>query len=54
MSRTSAPSTSTVPPVASNRRGTRFNSVVLPAPVLPMIAVVCPARTLIEMSHSTG
>ena len=54
MSRTSCPSTSTVPPVVSNSRGTRLSSVVLPAPVLPMIAVVSPATALNEMSQSTG
>ena len=43
-SRTSTPSTSTLPLVASNSRGTRLTSVVLPAPVLPTIAVVRPAR----------
>ena len=32
------------PTVASKRRGTRLSSVVLPEPVLPMMAVVCPAR----------
>ena len=41
-SRTSTPSTSTVPPVASNSRGTRLSSVVLPLPVLPMTAVISP------------
>ena len=42
-SRTSTPSTNTEPDVASNSRGTRWSSVVLPEPVLPMIAVVSPA-----------
>ena len=32
------------PPVTSNSRGTRLIRVVLPLPVLPMIAVVCPGR----------
>ena len=41
-SRTSTPSTRTVPPVTSNSRGTRLSSVVLPLPVLPMTAVVSP------------
>ena len=35
MSRTSTPSTSTVPPVASNSRGTRLSNVVLPATGAP-------------------
>ena len=43
-SRTSTPSTSTSPSTTSNRRGISDSSVVLPAPVLPMIAVVRPAR----------
>jgi hypothetical protein len=52
-SRTSTPSTSTLPLVASNRRGTRLTSVVLPAPVLPTMAVVRPAVVVKEMSLST-
>ena len=40
--RTSTPSTYTSPAVTSKSRGTRLTSVVLPAPVEPMIAVVCP------------
>ena len=43
-SRTSTPPTSTVPSVLSNSRRMRLTSVVLPAPVLPTIAVVWPAR----------
>ena len=46
MSRTSTPSTSTEPPVASNSRGISEISVVLPAPVEPMIAVVWPGRAV--------
>ena len=53
-SATSTPSTSTMPLVASKRRGMRLTSVVLPAPVLPMIAVVLPAPARKVMSVSTG
>ena len=53
-SRTSTPSTSTSPPVASNSRGISESSVVLPAPVLPMIAVVWPGPARKLMSRSTG
>ncbi len=53
-SRTSTPSTSTCPPVASNRRGTRLTNVVFPAPVLPMTAVVRPRSASSEMPCSTG
>ena len=53
-SRTSTPSTRTLPPVASKSRGISDSSVVLPAPVLPMIAVVCPASARKLMSRSTG
>ncbi len=53
-SRTSTPSTDTVPDVASNSRGTRETSVVFPDPVLPMTAVVCPATARNEMPDSTG
>ncbi len=52
--RMSAPLTRTSPPVTSTSLGTRFTSVVLPAPVLPMIAVVLPASARKEMSRSTG
>ena len=41
-SRTSTPPSSTAPAVASNSRGISWSSVVLPAPVLPTIAVVWP------------
>ena len=54
IARTSNPSTRTAPPVASKRRGTRLRSVVFPAPVLPMIAMVSPAFAVNEMSQSTG
>ena len=54
ISRTSTPSISTAPLVASNSRGTRPMSVVLPAPVLPMIAVMRPAVVVNEMPSSTG
>ncbi len=40
--------------MASKSRGTSDSSVVLPAPVLPMIAVVSPAPARNEMSRSTG
>ena len=53
-SRTSTPSISTVPVVASNSRGIRFTRVVLPEPVLPMIAVVCPARAVKLISDEHG
>ena len=53
-SRTSTPSTSTSPPVASNSRGTRLSSVVLPLPVLPMTAVISPGRAVRSTPHSTG
>jgi len=53
-SRTSTPSTSTCPPVASKRRGTSPSNVVLPAPVLPMIAVVVPGAAVNVTSCSTG
>ena len=45
---------STVPSVLSNRRRMRLTSVVLPAPVLPTIAVVWPGAVANEMSLSTG
>src|SRR6266545_4023399 len=53
-SRTSTPSTRTAPPVTSNSRGTSDSSVVLPAPVPPMIAVTSPARARKLMSRRTG
>ena len=53
-SRTSTPSTSTLPPVASNSRGIRLSRVVLPLPVPPMMAVISPGRATRPMSHSTG
>ena len=53
-SRTSTPSTRTVPEVASKSRGTRLTSVDLPAPVEPMIATVWPGRALRLTSQSTG
>ena len=40
--------------MASNSRGTIESSVVLPAPVLPMIAVVCPGSAVKLTSRSTG
>ncbi len=52
--RTSTPSTSTVPAVASESRGMRSSIVVLPAPVEPMIAVISPGLATNEMSASTG
>ncbi len=45
---------STVPSVLSNRRRIRLTSVVLPAPVLPTIAVVWPGAVANETSLSTG
>ena len=50
-SRTSTPPTSTEPDVASNSRGTKPTRVVLPAPVLPTMAVVVPATVVKEMSR---
>ncbi len=40
--------------MASNSRGISDISVVLPAPVLPMIAVVCPGWAASEMPERTG
>jgi len=48
------PSIKMAPDVASNSRATSEMSVVLPAPVLPMIAVVCPALARNEIPFSTG
>ena len=53
-SRTSTPPTSTSPSVASMRRATSATSVLLPAPVEPMIANVSPARTLTDTCSSTA
>ena len=52
--RTSTPSTTTRPAVASNSRGSRLTSVVLPAPVEPMTATVWPGRAEKLTSLSTG
>ena len=46
MSRTSMPSTNTVPGGGSCSRGSRFSSVDLPDPVAPTIAVVVPAGSV--------
>ncbi len=54
MSRTSTPSSDTVPSVASKNRGTSFTSVVLPEPVEPMMAVVWPGRVLKLTEATTG
>ena len=40
--------------MTSKSRGIRLTSVVLPAPVLPTMAVVWPGRDTSEMSVSTG
>ncbi len=40
--------------MASTSLGIRLMRVVLPAPVLPTMAVVVPARVLKETSVSTG
>lgn len=53
-SRTSTPCTRTVPPVASNSRGIRLTSVVLPAPVDPMIATVSPGAARKLTPSMTG
>ena len=53
-SRTSTPSTLTLPSVTSSRRGMRLTRVVLPEPVEPMKAVVRPGRRTRSMSSSTG
>ena len=53
-SRTSWPSMVTCPLQASWKRGTRLASVLLPAPVAPMIATVSPGRTSRLTSCSTG
>ncbi len=53
-SRTSTPSTKTVPGGGSNNRGSRFSSVDLPDPVGPTSATVWPGSTLNEMCSSTG
>src|SRR5439155_5616550 len=53
-SRTSTPSMSTAPEVTSKRRATKLIRLVLPEPVLPMMAVVSPASDVNEMSSSTG
>jgi hypothetical protein len=45
-SRRSTPSSSTAPFVGSKKRGSRFNKVVLPAPLGPMIAADVPAKSL--------
>jgi len=42
------------PPVTSISRGMSESNVVLPAPVLPMIAVVLPGSARKEMSRRTG
>ena len=53
-SRTFTPSTNTSPPVASNSRGIRLSSVVLPEPVLPMMAVTSRGRAVRLTPLSTG
>jgi hypothetical protein len=53
-SRTSIPSIRTVPAVGSLSLGISSSSVVLPAPVEPMIAVTFPGSAVNEMSSSTG
>ena len=52
MSRTSMPSTNTVPGGGSLSRGSRFSSVDLPDPVAPTMAVVVPAGSIAEMSRA--
>ena len=54
ISRTSTSSTSTRPAVASNSRGISEISVVLPAPVEPMMAVVSPGSAVNVTLHRTG
>jgi hypothetical protein len=53
-SRTSMPSISTRPCQGSKKRGTSPTSVLLPAPVAPTSASVCPGSTTTETSCSTG
>ena len=53
-SRTSTPSTVIWPLQASWKRGMRLASVLLPAPVTPMIATVSPGLTSKLTSCSTG
>src|SRR5215471_17770369 len=45
-SRTSTPSSSTAPLAGSKNRGKRFSTVVLPAPLGPMMAADVPAMSL--------
>ena len=52
--RTSWPSISTWPEVASKRRGIRWTRELLPAPVGPTIATVLPAGIARVMPRSTG
>src|SRR5699024_9945482 len=54
MSRTSTPSTRTLPPVTSNSRGTREIIVVFPQPVSPTSAIVSPGRTCRSTPSSTS
>ena len=54
ISRTSCPSTKTVPGGGSKRRGRRLTSVVFPDPVGPTTATVAPAGTSRSMPSSTG
>ena len=54
MSRTSIPSTNTVPRGGSYSRGSRLMSVDLPEPVGPTTASVSPAATRSDTSRSTG
>ncbi len=54
MSRTSTPPTSTCPPSASQKRGTRLAAVVLPPPDGPTSATVEPAGTVKLTCDSAG
>ncbi len=53
-SRTSTPSTNTVPGGGSKSRGSRLMSVDLPEPVGPTSATVCPASIRTDTCSSTG
>ena len=51
---TSTPPTSTVPEVASQKRGMRLAAVVLPPPEGPTSATVCPGSTVNETCERAG
>ena len=53
-SRTSTPSMRSAPPVTSWKRGSRFTSVVFPAPLDPTMATTSPARAWRLMPRRIG